>query len=44
LGHDPGLSLGFLGRNLDLPTPEDANEAKARVFATRYVDGDEGWS
>jgi ESX secretion-associated protein EspD/H len=44
MGHDPVLTRGFLGRNLDLPTPEHANEAKARVFATRYVDGDEGWS
>ena len=44
LGHDPVMSRGFLGRNLDLPTPEHANEAKARVFATLYVDGDEGWS
>jgi hypothetical protein len=27
----------FLTRDLDLPTPEEANAARAQVFSTRYA-------
>lgn len=38
-GHDDAATRDFLSRDLDLPTPEEAQAAQAEVFATRY-DGD----
>ena len=34
-GHDDVATRDFLARDLDLPTPEQAREARALVFATR---------
>jgi len=36
-GHDDAATRDFLTRDLDLPTPEQAQAARAEVFATRYV-------
>lgn len=36
-GHDDAATRDFLSRDLDLPSPEDASAARARVFATRYA-------
>jgi hypothetical protein len=36
-GHDDVATRDFLARDLDLPSPEDASAARARVFATRYA-------
>lgn len=36
-GHDDASTRDFLTRDLDLPSPEDAGEARAQVFATRYA-------
>ena len=38
MGNDPVATRGFLKRDMGLPTPEDANEEKARVFTTRYYE------
>jgi hypothetical protein len=35
-GHDDAATRDFLTRDLDLPTPEEAQAARARIFATRY--------
>ncbi|MCT7661241.1 YbaB/EbfC family DNA-binding protein [Mycobacterium deserti] len=35
-GHDDAATRDFLTRDLDLPTPEQAQAAQAEVFATRY--------
>jgi hypothetical protein len=36
-GHDDAATRDFLVRDLDLPTPEDVDAARAEVFATRYA-------
>lgn len=36
-GHDDAATRDFLTRDLDLPSPEQAQQARAHVFATRYV-------
>jgi hypothetical protein len=36
-GQDDAATRDFLTRDLDLPTPEQAQAAWAEVFATRYV-------
>jgi hypothetical protein len=36
-GHDDALTRDFLLRDLDLPSPEDADAARAEVFASRYA-------
>jgi len=36
-GHDDAATRDFLTRDLDLPTPEQAQDARANVFATRYA-------
>lgn len=36
-GHDDAATRDFLTRDLDLPTPEQAQQERARVFATRYA-------
>lgn len=35
-GHDDAATRDFLTRDLDLPTPEQAEDARAQVFSTRY--------
>lgn len=35
-GHDDAATRDFLARDLDLPTPEEARTARAKLFATRY--------
>lgn len=35
-GHDTADTRDFLNRSVGLPSPEDADAAQARVFATRY--------
>lgn len=40
-GHDDAATRDFLTRDLNLPTPEQADEARAQVFSTRYG-GDHG--
>lgn len=35
-GHDDAATRDFLARDLDLPTPEEARESRAHIFATRY--------
>ncbi|AMO58887.1 ESX-1 secretion-associated protein EspH [Mycolicibacterium phlei] len=35
-GHDDAATRDFLTRDLDLPTPEQARDERARVFAQRY--------
>lgn len=35
-GHDDVATRDFLTRNLDLPSPEQADETRAQVFSTRY--------
>jgi hypothetical protein len=34
--HDDAATRDFLARDLDLPTPDEAREARAQIFATRY--------
>jgi hypothetical protein len=36
-GHDDAATRDFLTRDLGLPTPEQAQAARAEMFATRYV-------
>jgi hypothetical protein len=36
-GHDNVATRDFLARNLGLPSPEEAEAARAEVFATRYA-------
>ena len=36
-GHDNVATRDFLARDLDLPSPEEAEAAQAQVFATRYA-------
>lgn len=36
-GHDNVATRDFLSRDLDLPTPEQAQTARAVLFTTRYV-------
>jgi hypothetical protein len=36
-GHDNVATRDFLTRDLDLPSPEQAEAARAQVFATRYA-------
>ena len=36
-GHDEVATRDFLARDLDLPSPEDASAARARLFAMRYA-------
>jgi hypothetical protein len=36
-GNDDAATRDFLARDLDLPTPEEAQAAKAHIFATRYA-------
>ncbi|SEH56077.1 hypothetical protein SAMN04489835_1440 [Mycolicibacterium rutilum] len=36
-GHDDAVTRDFLTRDLALPTPEQAQQERARVFATRYA-------
>jgi hypothetical protein len=43
LGHDRVYTTGFLRRQIGLPTPEDANDEKSRVFATRYHQTNADW-
>ena len=38
-GHDDVATRDFLARDLDLPTPEEAEAARAQIFATRYAVG-----
>jgi len=38
-GHDNVATRDFLRRDLDLPSPEDAEATRAEVFATRYAGG-----
>ncbi|OBF38190.1 secretion protein EspD [Mycobacterium sp. ACS1612] len=38
-GHDDVATRDFLTRDLDLPTPEQAKEARAQLFSTRYAGG-----
>ncbi len=38
-GHDNVATRDFLTRDLDLPSPEEAQAARAQVFATRYAGG-----
>jgi hypothetical protein len=40
-GHDDAATRDFLTRDLNLPTPEQADDARAQVFSTRYG-GDHG--
>lgn len=40
-GHDVVATRDFLSRDLDLPSPEDAEAERARVFSTRYADDHE---
>ncbi|WP_441958877.1 YbaB/EbfC family DNA-binding protein [Mycolicibacterium houstonense] len=40
-GHDDAATRDFLTRDLNLPTPEQADDARAQVFSTRYG-GDDG--
>ncbi|MGV9797668.1 YbaB/EbfC family DNA-binding protein [Mycobacterium sp. NPDC003449] len=40
-GHDDLATRDFLTRELNLPTPEQAEDARAQVFSTRYG-GDHG--
>lgn len=36
-GHDNAATRDFLNRELDLPTPEQAQAARAELFTTRYA-------
>jgi ESX secretion-associated protein EspD/H len=40
-GHDDVATGDFLTRDLDLPTPQEAQARRAEVFATRYAGGHE---
>jgi len=43
LGYDPAIMRDGLRRELDMPTPEEAAETAAEVFASRYsADYDQG--
>ena len=37
-GHDDAATRDFLSRDLDLPSPEEADTVLAQVFTTRYAD------
>ncbi|MGV0838091.1 hypothetical protein [Mycolicibacterium thermoresistibile] len=41
LGYDEAALSASLSREFDMPTPEQAAEETARVFATRYTNDDE---
>jgi ESX secretion-associated protein EspD/H len=36
-GHDNVATRDFLNRDLDLPTPEQAQAARTALFTTRYA-------
>lgn len=36
-GHDDVATRDFLTRDLDLPSPQDADTVRAQIFATRYA-------
>lgn len=36
-GHDDAATRDFLTRDLDLPTPDQAQAARSQIFATRYA-------
>ena len=38
-GHDDVSTRDFLARDLDLPTPAEAEAARAQLFSTRYAGG-----
>jgi hypothetical protein len=38
-GHDNVATRDFLARDLDLPSPEQAQAARAEIFSTRYAGG-----
>jgi hypothetical protein len=38
-GHDNVVTRDFLARDLDLPSPEQAEAERTQVFATRYAGG-----
>jgi hypothetical protein len=40
-GHDVVATRDFLSRDLDLPSPQDAEAERARVFSSRYADDHE---
>jgi hypothetical protein len=40
-GHDEVATREFLTRDLDLPTPEAAEAARAQIFSTRYAGGND---
>jgi hypothetical protein len=40
-GHDNVATHDFLTRDLDLPSPDQAESARAQVFATRYASNDD---
>ena len=40
-GHDDASTRDFLSRDLELPSPEEADRARASVFATRYAGDDD---
>lgn len=41
LGQDHATTRDFLGREMDLPSPDEAIAAAAEVFATRYASDDD---
>lgn len=40
-GHDDVATRDFLTRDLDLPTPDQVEATRLRVFTTRYTGGDD---
>jgi hypothetical protein len=38
-GHDNVVTRDFLARDLDLPSPEEAEASRTELFATRYAGG-----
>lgn len=38
-GHDDAATRDFLTRDLDLPTPQQVQAERARIFASRYAGG-----
>ncbi|WP_237570710.1 YbaB/EbfC family DNA-binding protein [Mycolicibacterium lacusdiani] len=40
-GHDDASTRDFLSRDLELPSPEEADRERASVFATRYAGDDD---
>jgi hypothetical protein len=40
-GHDDASTRDFLSRDLELPSPEEADQERASVFATRYAGDDD---